>query len=389
MQSVVGKILLFFVIFADDCHYIKDLCYFCNMKLHIFNPEHDIALAFNRRHQTMPHAAQELRMNLGWIPALWAADGDVVLVDDVPYAVKAAKRSGLKMADVLFLGKDEIRELIFDEVLPWGWDLTVKTELEEAGVDNHLLPDEGTLIDIRHLSNRRKTINSLEVLRTRLEDQTCGESAYITTFDSVQKQLERWKNVVVKAPWSSSGRGIRYVNGKMNEATENWVRRILEKQGGVMVEPYYNKVKDFGMEFYAEKDGSIRFEGLSLFITQNGAYTGSLLASYDEKLEMLSRYIPVALLEKIIERAVTGGPRYLEGHYSGPFGVDMMIVAREDGNGFLLHPCVEINMRRTMGHVALSLTPPPMTPKQMMRIEHDVNYKLKVSNLENNFIQTI
>jgi hypothetical protein len=386
---VVGKILLFFVIFADDCHYIKDLCYFCNMKLHIFNPEHDIALAFNRRHQTMPHAAQELRMNLGWIPALWAADGDVVLVDDVPYAVKAAKRSGLKMADVLFLGKDEIKELVFDEVLPWGWDLTVKTELEEAGVDNHLLPDEGALIDIRHLSNRRKTINSLEVLRTRLEDQTCGESAYITTFESVLKQLERWKNVVVKAPWSSSGRGIRYVNEKMNEATENWVRRILEKQGGVMVEPYYNKVKDFGMEFFAEKDGSIRFEGLSLFITQNGAYTGSLLASYDEKLEMLSRYIPVALLEKIIERAVMSGPRYLEGQYVGPFGVDMMIVARDDGNGFLLHPCVEINMRRTMGHVALALTPPPMAPKQMMRIEHDVNYKLKVSNLENNFIQTI
>jgi hypothetical protein len=113
LQSVVGKILLFFVIFADDCQYIKEICYFCNMKLHIFNPEHDIALAFNRRHQTMPHAAQELRMNLGWIPALWAADGDVVLVDDVPYAVKAAKRSGLNMADVLFLGKDEVRDLIF------------------------------------------------------------------------------------------------------------------------------------------------------------------------------------------------------------------------------------------------------------------------------------
>ena len=368
---------------------MKDLCYFCGMKLHIFNPEHDIALAFNRRHQTMPHAAQELRMNLGWIPALWAGDGDVVLVDDVPYAVKAAKRSGLKMADVLFLGKGEIKELIFDEVLPWGWDLTVKTELEEAGVDKHLLPDEGALIDIRHLSNRRKTINSLEVLRTRLEDQTCGESAYITTFESVQKQLERWKNVVVKAPWSSSGRGIRYVNGTMNEATKNWVHRVMEKQGGVMVEPYYNKVKDFGMEFFADKDGSVRFEGFSLFITQNGAYTGSLLASNDEKREMLSRYVPATLLEKIIERVITNAPRLFEGHYSGPFGVDMMIVAREDGNGFLLHPCVEINMRRTMGHVALSLTPPPLAPKQLMRIIHDVNYKLKVSDLENNFIQTI
>lgn len=368
---------------------MKDLCYFCGMKLHVFNPEHDIALAFNRRHQTMPHAAQELRMNLGWIPALWASDGDVVLVDDVPYAVKASRRSGLKMADVLFLGKGEIKGLIFDEVLPWGWDLTVKTELEEAGVDKRLLPDEGALIDIRHLSNRRKTINSLQVLRMRLEDQTCGESAYVTTLENGRRVLDKWKNVVIKAPWSSSGRGIRYVNGSMSLATKNWVHRVMEKQGGVMVEPYYNKVKDFGMEFYAEKDGSIRFEGFSLFITQNGAYTGSLLGSYEEKLEMLSRYVPAALLENIIERIVKYAPHQIEGQYTGPFGVDMMIVAGEGGKGFLLHPCVEINMRRTMGHVALALTPPPRAPKQLMRIIHDVNYKLKINDLENNFIQTI
>lgn len=359
------------------------------MKLHIFNPEHDIALAFNRRHQTMPHAAQELRVNLGWIPALWADDGDVVLVDDVPYAVKSAKRSGLKTADVLFLGKGEIEGLNFEEVEPWGWDLTIKTELEEAGVDRRLLPDEGALIDIRHLSNRRKTINDLQVLRMGLEEQTCGESAYITTLESGRKVLKKWKNVVVKAPWSSSGRGVRYVNGPMNEATRNWVCRVMEKQGGVMVEPYYNKVKDFGMEFYAGRDGSVRFEGFSLFITQNGAYAGSMLASNEEKVEILSRYLSKDLLENMIERIIKFAPRQFEGHYSGPFGVDMMIIGRENGKGFLLHPCVEINMRRTMGHVALALTPPPAAPKQLMRIVHDVNYKLKIKDLENNFIQTI
>ena len=359
------------------------------MKLHIFNPEHDIALAFNRRHQTMPHAAQELRMNLGWIPALWADDGDVVLVDDVSFAVKAAKRSGLKTADVLFLRKEEVKGLLFDKVLPWGWDLTIKTELEEAGVSSRLMPDEGALIDIRHLSNRRKTSNALQMLRMGREDQTCGKSAYITTLESGRRVLAEWHNVVIKAPWSSSGRGIRYVNGPMNEPTKNWVHRVMEQQGGVMVEPYYNKVKDFGMEFYASGDGSIRFEGLSLFITQNGAYAGSLLASYKEKLEMLSRYVPVSLLEYVIERVIKFAPRQFDSHYVGPFGVDMMIVAGEGNKGFLLHPCVEINMRRTMGHVALALTPPFMAPKRMMRIVHDVNYRLKVSNLENNFIQTI
>ena len=32
------------------------------MILHIFNPEHDIALAYNKKHLTVPHAAQELHL---------------------------------------------------------------------------------------------------------------------------------------------------------------------------------------------------------------------------------------------------------------------------------------------------------------------------------------
>ena len=56
------------------------------MKLHIFNPEHDIALASNLANFTAPHAGRQLRANLGFLPALWAADGDAVLVDDVASA---------------------------------------------------------------------------------------------------------------------------------------------------------------------------------------------------------------------------------------------------------------------------------------------------------------
>ena len=43
------------------------------------------------------------------------------------------------------------------------------------------------------------------------------------------------------------------------------------------------------------------------------------------------------------------------GYYTGPLGVDMMVVRAADGSS-LLHPCVEINVRMTMGHVALALS---------------------------------
>ena len=66
--------------------------------------------------------------------------------------------------------------------------------------------------------------------------------------------------------------------------------------------------------------------------------------------------------------------------YEGPFGIDMMIV-----KGGLLHPCVEINLRRTMGHVALSigrlihLDDDDSDNRRIMRIDYDgSHYKLRV-----------
>ena len=53
------------------------------MKLHIFNPDHDLALAANQKIFTAPHAGRLLRGDLSFIPALWADDGDLVLVDDI------------------------------------------------------------------------------------------------------------------------------------------------------------------------------------------------------------------------------------------------------------------------------------------------------------------
>ena len=61
-------------------------------KLHIFNPEHDIALASNLSNFTAPHAGRQLRHDLAFLPALWAGEGDALLVDDVEVARKGLLR---------------------------------------------------------------------------------------------------------------------------------------------------------------------------------------------------------------------------------------------------------------------------------------------------------
>lgn len=63
--------------------------------------------------------------------------------------------------------------------------------------------------------------------------------------------------------------GVRFVSadefreGSDYPSFERWVGNIIYRQGGVTVEPYYNKVMDFGMEFEMV-DGKVLYRGLSL-----------------------------------------------------------------------------------------------------------------------------
>jgi hypothetical protein len=143
-----------------------------------------------------------------------------------------------------------------------------------------------------------------------------------------------------------------------------------------MVEPYYSKVKDFGMEFESDGKGHIAYLGLSLFHTANGAYTGNILATESTKKEMISRYIPETLLDKVQQKICMELGEIYKGRYQGPFGIDMMVTKE----GF--HPCVEINLRRTMGHVALAISPTDDDIRGVMRVIYDDNhYKLKINKL--------
>ena len=358
------------------------------MTLHIFNPEHDIALAANLANFTAPHAGRQLRHDLGFIPALWAEEGDSVLVDNPERAaydydrfLHAVNRQLKGYAPVRknFLPRweNKISSSDITKIQPWGWDVALKARLKRSGADERLLPTDAQLDVIRQLSHRRTSAQLLPLLQC---EGTVGESSECHTEEEIHLLLERYGRLVLKAPWSSSGRGLRFVNStSFTTHQAGWLRNLFATQGSVMAEPFFDKEKDFGMEFYAGDDGSIRYLGLSLFHTANGAYTGNILATENKKREMISRYISIELLDSINENICSSLPAILKGGYTGPFGVDMMVVK---GERFLLHPCVEINLRRTMGHVALALTPTDDEMVRVMRIEFaDGRYKMKVERV--------
>ena len=133
----------------------------------------------------------------------------------------------------------------------------------------------------------------------------------------------------------------------------------------------------------------MRYCGLSVFKTLNAQYTGNVVGSERFKRDLLSRYVSETLLDDIASRLEQNLTAMLSGRYAGEFGVDMMVVAVAEGNRFLLHPCVEINLRRTMGHLALSLYGSDDEHARLMSIVHDVNYQLKLQRIEGEYVNVL
>ena len=357
------------------------------MKLHIFNPEHDLALAANLRQFTAPHAGRQLRSDLAFIPALWADQGDLVLVDDIDNALDKVRHLGEHIASrVEFITKPQLEHMLksefIDSVHPWGWNLSLKEELRRIGLPEIMCPTDATINKVRAISSRQWTAEHLQ-----------QGVVYASSYDLVKERVMALGKAVVKAPWSSSGRGVRYVSTNDFRtdgdypAFQRWAANIIFHQGGVTVEPYYNKVKDFGMEFEM-RDGKVIYRGLSLFDTVKNAYTGNLLCSEEEKVEILQKYVNEYTLQAVRNRLISTLEPALKEVYSGPFGIDMMICTKGDTDrwggtlaaegDFEIVPCIELNLRRTMGHVALDLAK-IAKDGSLMRVEYDGNrYHLRV-----------
>lgn len=370
------------------------------MKLHIFNPEHDIALAANVRRFTAPHAARQLRSDLGFLPALWADDGDMVLVDDVESAVRRSRHLKQFMREVLFVSIADMKEMTKQnrdlrviEVCPWGWDWGLVETLVKARIPrfSQISTMKRFLSGIRRVSSRQWAATELlKPLRESLPFETVGEAKYID--DANDLTFSEGHPVVWKAPWSSSGRGIRYIHDRQQfERNLSWARRVIAQQKGIMVEPYYQKVCDFAMEFEAMTDWcrapfvhEVVYKGLSLFTTKNGAYTGNIIATERVKRKILSKYVPENVFEILKNKIVELLKPVAEDIYTGPFGVDMMIVI--DGGKLAVHPCVELNLRCTMGHVALSIPCDDTTPQRVMRISLTDRYRLHIERTDENVL---
>ncbi|MEE1022511.1 MAG: hypothetical protein U0L83_05215 [Muribaculaceae bacterium] len=318
-------------------------------KLFIFNPHTDFARADTGANYTPKSKIRALACD-GLLTQLpFASAGDVFLVpfpDCIP-----SERHLREAADAGcgIIGWHELRKMDFTdvEIEPWGWDPTLRRVLAKYGVPVSLLPSESDVETIRTLSHRRITIPFHQELKEAGLHRSIPLPAEVRTADELKTLLAAWPDSYLKAPWSSSGRGIwPTANARMEEAVQ-WASGIISRQGSVMVEKTFDGTFDFASEWMIES-GEARFLGYSVFSTSGRAvYKGNALLPQHE-IEAMVRDAVDADMDFVVDVQRLILDRLVSPHYSGPAGIDMLA----DGKGEV-NACLELNLRTTMGHVAL------------------------------------
>lgn len=338
--------------------------------LYIFNPDHDLALANNDPNYMAPESARKMAAEMVLLP-LWYADASDYVLAPSKYNLVFAEEMRKRFPHLpRLITEQELSNQSFN-IVPWGWNASLKNRLLKLGVSERLLPPKETLDLIRTYSNRK--FASALLPKLLVDTSCCGESHYLTTIEELREFVMQHPDAVLKMPLSGSGKGLCWCKGNFDKPIANWCINVLKQQGGVVAEPMYKKVRDCSMLFYCDKN-SVRFYGYSLFVTSGkGVYTGNIQMP-DELIEKeLNTYVAQETLRVVrmaIEKELS---LTLPSFYNGFLGVDMMVCSASDNNSiYNLHPCVEINLRTTMGVVAHEICDRYLHPASIGTFQIDI-----------------
>lgn len=323
------------------------------MKLYIFNPDTDLALANNRENYMPPARVKQMTQELELLPLWYAEDGSYIFTSSTrkndEFLTEAKRLFGINaicLKDTSLLPRENM------EITPWGWNVSLRKQLLNKGVASTLLPTLQELAEYRELSGRDKDTDILH----SMQPSTGFTAEVIDNIEKCREYAHKNPRCLFKAPWSGSGKGLLWCWGKYDDKSDGWCQRVIKEQGFVIATPIYEKVQDFAIEYYSDGKGNISFVGYSLFRTNTkGAYQGNILQSKEMHRKALSQHISLLELDKtdtLLREKLSTTYGY---KYKGYIGVDMIICRTNNGKN-TLHPCIEVNMRMNMGVLSTILT---------------------------------
>jgi hypothetical protein len=337
--------------------------------IYFFNPTCDFAIANGSPNWQPNRLLQKMEEDLDLLPAYLANADDTIILYKHPSAsfINEFQKTGFRVPGFLF--KAETVKTFFPgkpihRLKPWGWSPVAHKQFENlkpfCSEDFKKSPVYNWQPEIRKFYSREFSAGILSGIVKSLNDEHFLPQVYLPvickTEEDVENALKKWGNIMLKAPWSSSGRGLQPIT-KIPVHSKVWekIKGIIREQGFVMAEPLLHKVHDLAFLFELE-NMEICFKGISHFFTdKKGQYAGNYINGLpDIGFQDVSPFLN-KLQDKIVKSLIeTLQNSELPKYYEGVFGVDMLIY-KDIENKFQINPCLEINLRFTMGFLALKL----------------------------------
>lgn len=269
--------------------------------VHAFLPafEHELA------GEPASPAARDVARDQAALPIFLARTGDVVVVPAAPDLawLESLARAGVAPPELLVGDLPAaVRALAgrpLSGLAPWGWSPGARAALAPLFAQVRpgpfaWLPDEAHARALPTLASKAWAAERLRALLLEhpgwahvvgeaepgvvCRDEASARAAVATITDAGRR-------AVIKAPWGASGRGALRVDGAPDDAQTTWLRRTLERQGAVVVEPWLDRVADLSVQLDLRDDGGPKLLGVTrFFCDRRGQYAGHVVGPRDAGL---------------------------------------------------------------------------------------------------------
>ena len=338
--------------------------------IYLFNPTCEYAVANGNASWQPNRLLQKMESDLATLPMFLARPGDYVLVDAAPSKVFLSRMKALNLdlpeciTKKAALHREGFLKIPKGKLLPWGWSpaahrllAPLKTSCSEAFLQS---PVSNWKTEYRELYSKNFAREILKEISVQIDPEivipTELQTEICTTQSEIEHLLNRWQKLMIKAPWSSSGRGLQPIT-KTPIHLKVWEKLLgmVQEQGYVMVEPLLEKELDMALQFGLNK-GKVTYLGISRFAAdKKGQYIGNFLNGFAHSISTEVITFARSLPDKIVGPLISAIEKSkLAARYEGYFGVDLLIFT-DKNKRLKVNPCLEINVRQNMGLLSLHL----------------------------------
>lgn len=324
-------------------------------------------IANGHAYYTAPKHIELLKKSLSIIPIFLAQKDDCVLIDgNYPHKF-IAQLSAYNWHIPHIISSENMNDLqgrSFASFEPWGWSPAVIKKIEnlQRAYKFTITRLYAWNDDSKNMFSRFSGYELCKILKHNIIH---SKYMAIPQLPIIVKNLDDLRRIesemkhpmLLKTPWSASGKGLFTIRNAHEKSYENlWVIAKLNEQKSMFAEPLLRKVQDVSFHFLKTKK-AIEFLGLNFFKTESdGKFKGCYINFYNQKHALTEIALPHAIDEAT--QAIYVALRSMRSieTYEGYIGVDALFF-RNEHDEIKLHPAIEINLRKTMGLLNLHIEP--------------------------------